>query len=182
VRRQLLAAALDATLAAGCSALGVGELQAGTLDCVGLASRFCEALLTDPTLDLAEAAAVRIRCKTMSCTETSGSIDIEILWPDGRTEARATFWDGAPLDPRVLAPAVVPPVPPTCQRVLETECDGEWRTAMENLSKEQVADVVLVLVNCSGTCTDTSGSGSTIVGFEDGSRIVASTWSYNHTP
>lgn len=179
-----LVAGIAVLVLAGCGSPGIPDhLVPGTRECVGLPESKCEEILANLSDDpAAELSAIRIRCSSATCTDQSGSVDVAIVWADGRTDSRSTSWDGAPLDARIFAPIPTPPVPPSCEGVPLSECQGEWTTATENLSAERFADVVLVLVQCSGICSETSGAGQTFIGFRDGTRIRPSTWSYNHNP
>lgn len=185
--RGLLPIATVVSLAIGCAQPGLGgSVAAGMRDCGPLPASACdEAVANVAGIRAPEVEGFQIRCTAPTCGNLSGSIDVGILWVDGTSETQSATWANGPFDPSVFAPRAAirtPPVPPTCAGVPEAECLGEWTTAMENLSAAQIDDVALVLVRCSGICTASSGAGETFIGFQDGTRIRPSTWSYNHSP
>lgn len=155
-------------------------------DCGPLPASACrDAVANAADVRVNDVAGFQIRCTAPVCNDVSGAIDLVILWRDGTSESRTASWADGPFDAGVLnrsAPIPTPPVPPTCANVPDSECQGEWTTAMENLSADQIHLVSLVLIQCTARCTPDSGAGQTIIGFQDGTRIRPSTWSYHHTP
>jgi len=183
--RSFVAAVLVGLATAGCTVV-TPQVAVGEAGCRGVPGDICTAVVAaiaaSASLDV---VGFSVRCTAGGCTPDSGSLEADVVWSDGTRTPHVLTWvhgfDAAPL--RIAGrPIPTPPVPPTCTGVPDNECESEWSTALENLPSTKIDDVVMVLVQCSGICTATSGAGQTVIGLQDGTRLRASIWSYNHTP
>lgn len=187
--RSATAGLLVATLLSGCGILGAQQLPplpAGTKDCIGLAEAQClEVIDTLRSGHGLEAVAWRVRC-TKVCNANQGEVEATITWSNGTTGTSAMSWESdlAPPfgEPEPAGPAPTPAVPPTCVRVPQAQCAEQWTSSLENLSADQWPQVVAVNVECTTSCNLINGEGTTTVVLRDGTRVAASSWSYNTSP
>jgi hypothetical protein len=186
--RHATAGLLLALLLSGCgvfSAQQLPPLPPGTRDCIGLAEAQCQQVLDSVRTNRnVQPAAWRIRC-TKVCDANHGDVEVTITWSDGTTDISGMGWMGelAPGGPpQPIGPIPTPAVPPTCVRVPQADCLQQWAASLEHLSVDQWAQVVAVNVECTTSCNLIKGEGTTTVVLQDGSRVTASSWSYDRSP
>jgi hypothetical protein len=164
-----------------CSPAAAAPAAAGDQLCIALSDEICAAML-----DAAKAASgadvlgFRIRCTAPICDVRNGSLAADILWSDGtRTQPGFQWGNGSDIESlrRAMQPVPTPPVPPTCLRVSQEQCDASWADAVRDIDRDRISSVAFVIVECTTTCNSSeSGKGRTIVQFEDGTRLIVAEW------
>ena len=90
-----LLALTAATMVIGCGALPIDALPLGpgTHECVGVPAAQCAALAAERSgPQFRGVIGYRIRCTSSACTETSGTVEMLVLFHDGTTERGTAFW------------------------------------------------------------------------------------------
>ena len=185
--RPLATIALASILLAGCGFLVPAANQgapvaAGARECIGLAEAICEDLLESVSSGRnVQPIGWRVRCLDV-CDNDSGEAEVSLRFADGRTETSTMGWVGDIGGPGLAPDPPDPRVQQQCLGVPDSECQSEWSTSMENLTPEQRANAVIVIVQCIETCTEARGQGQTTVVLADGQRIPVGEWSYELEP
>ena len=181
-----VALALASILLAGCGVFGgQAPLPPGTQECVGMEQAQCAQVLGSMVGSRnARPVAWRIRC-TSVCDRKSGDVEMVVTWSDGTTETSGMSWAGQ-LGPGIgppqpAGPVETPAVPPTCVRVPQVECESQWLTILENVEVAQRPHVRAVVIDCTTSCTLAEGDGTTTVVLDDGTEVLVTSWSYDHS-
>jgi hypothetical protein len=53
---------------------------------------------------------------------------------------------------------------------------------MVDIGGDRISSVAFVIVECTTTCSSTSGKGRTVVQFQDGTRVTVAEWEYDGGP
>lgn len=160
--------------------------EAGEHSCLGLPEHICvDVLAAAKAWSNVDEAAYRIQCTVPTCGDQAGTLSANILWSDGTTTDHGFGWgngyDGSSLL-EAWRPLPTPPVPPTCLGVPVDQCDLFWSEAMIGVSPDQVPKIAFVRVECTTTCSATSGEARSVVQFQDGSEVTVSTRTYGAAP
>jgi hypothetical protein len=160
--------------------------EAGEQTCLGLAEHICvDVLAAAKAWTSSDPVGYRIQCTVPMCDEQAGTLSAKILWSDGTAAERGFGWgngyDGSSLR-EAWRPLPTPPVPPTCLGVPADQCEAFWSQAMIGVSPDQVPKIAFVRVECTTTCSETSGEARSVVQFQDGSEVTVSTRTYGAAP
>ena len=117
--------------------------------------------------------AARVRCTSARCSEAQGEVSIEIVYADGSRSQSGYGWESAP---GIGGPEPVPvpvdppslPVEPKCLGVDEEHCLDAATNALVEYGDP--APIASITVTCARTCTQSDGSGTTVIVVADGTR------------
>lgn len=148
-------------------------------ECLGVPNATCEQILRD-TAENRPVVAARVRCTSAGCSDARGEVSIEIVYADGSRSQSGYGWDSAPgigAPGPVPVPADPPPLPvaPECLGVDEDHCLDAATNALVEYGDP--APIASITVTCAGICTESDGSGTTVIVVADGTR-QESQWSY----
>jgi len=175
-RLRLLLLALG--LVAGAVSCGTPPVTGWT--CLGVPESMCKSQLADAERNAPPGAGavvgIRIRCTAATCTEQAGEVEVTATYANGQTVNMGMGWNAAPAAP---APAIPEPLPmaPVCLGVPSDWCRIQAATGPEG-GGTFPADLRSITVRCKGTCSPTTGEGSTEYILADGtSRTIQ--WTYD---
>lgn len=187
-RRNVVGALLTAFLAAMVVACSAPQrpFEAGEQSCLGLPDHICvDALAAAKASTNADVVGYRIQCTVPICDDQTGTLSANLLWSDGTRTDHGFGWgngyDGSSLR-EAWQPLPTPPVPPTCLGVPADQCQEFWAQAMDGVSPDQIPKIAFVRVECTTTCSATSGEAKTVVQYQDGSSVTVSTSTYDLAP
>ena len=153
------------------------------VQCVGIPAQTCQQIVNDARKN-ADPGTIPLQIRavcTGSCTPAAGNVQVDILYSNNRRDSYGMGWSGA-VEPAPGGPAPAEPslpVEPVCQGVPAGPCrDQAISGAMGGPGIDGAPPVVRIEVRCtSAPCTESAGSGDTLVTRSDGSTSTSS-WSY----
>ena len=181
VRALLLAGSL-AWILAGCLGTESSPTPVEFLppvECLGIPASTCQEIVTSARLSAPRGTVpVRIRavCTQPPCTLQRGDVSIDVTYSDGSTQSSGMGWAGPGAgDPAPVAPNL--PVEPTCIAVPVSPCRDRALEAV--MANGDLGAIRAIAVRCTiAACTDTQGTGETLLTFADGSTSTSG-WGYS---
>ena len=153
--------------------------------CLGVPASKCRAFVEQAAANggTTPLVGVRIVCSAGPCVERSGQVTIDAVYADGRRESSGSGWatagGGAP-PPVAVPPQPAPTLPagvePICVGLPAAQCTGMAVDVM--LEATAGSTVVSIVVTCTTRCDATTGQGSTVVTYDDGTTTTHQ-WGYS---
>ncbi len=177
--RLLAAAACLLVVEAGVAACQAApNLPLGERTCLGFPPDVCRRQVEELELEGAihgGVVAYRIVCTAPACTAAAGDGSVAVVFADG-TGREGGFGYAQPVGTppeRTMGPL---PVTPACVGIPAGWCAENARTGAEMIA--DWSTIAEITVRCSGTCSDTAGTGETRLVLRDGTAQTQG-WSYD---